>query len=264
MSDMTGYTAIHYLALLHDQGKFLNSTIVERTTYRVIDDTLFILLCHTPRRFKEDCEAAINAAKNSSIAPKFKSVVVVVHETFKGSITDTNWRLHDGVNVPKLDYEGEEVSKFEVTYCAAGDIHVRQKLAPNTYYCGAPLQVKFGDQWPKGVLIVDTDDPDNPVFEPVKSKQLVKTTSFEDLYPDCYVKVVTNKAEALGVARPANVMKVEFEKPTFEPVLDLKKSLSLHQLILEGVNQAFENEDDLAIAKREVNRIISEVEQVDE
>lgn len=263
MADMRGYTAIHYLALLHDQGKFLNSTIVERTSYRIIDDTLFILLCHTPRHFKEDCEAAIEAVRNSSVGLKFKNVVVVVHETFRGSITDTNWRLKGGVDVPKLDYEGEDVSEFEVTYVALGDIHIRQRMAPRTYYCGAPLQVKFGDQWPKGVLIVDTDDPDNPVFEPIDSKQMVKATSFDDVPADAYVKVVTNKTEVLGVARPENVMKVEFEKPQFEPVLDLKANLSLHQLILEGVTQALENEDDLNIAKREIAKILAEV-KVDE
>jgi exonuclease SbcD len=263
MSDMTGYTAIHYLALLHDQGKFINSTIVERTTYRVIDDTLFILVCHTPRKFKEDCARAINDAKDASISLKYKNVVVVVHETIKGSISDTNWRIKGGVDVPKLDYDGEDAQDFDVTYVALGDIHIRQKMAPRTFYCGAPLQIKFGDQWPKGVLIVDTDDPDNPVFEPVASKQMVKATSFDDVPEDCYVKVVTSKTEALGVAKPENVVKVEYEKPDFEPILDLKNGLSLHQLIVEGVSQTLEG-DDLAIARREIDNIISQVGQVDE
>lgn len=261
-SNMNGYTSIHYLALLYNQGKFYNSTITERTCFRVIDDTLFILLCHTPRQFKRDYQNAIEEVNSASLKIPYKHIVVMIHETLKGSITDTNWRLKGGVDVPPLEY-GEEVEANNITYCAVGDIHVRQKISARTFYCGAPLQVKFGDQWPKGVLVVDTEDTDNPVFEPIESKQLVRITDLEDIPDNCHIKLVTNKISSLGAALPDNVMKIEYVKSEIhDTVLDLSKNLSLHQLVLEGVSQILEGED-LILAKREIDEMVQQIQQVD-
>lgn len=264
MSNMTGYTAIHYLSLLQDQGKFINSTITERTSYRLIDDTLFILLCHTPRKFKQDCNQAIQDVIDSSLKPNYKNIVLVVHETIKGSVTDTNFRLNKGDDTPKLEY-GEDTEALNVSYVALGDIHIRQKLAPCTYYCGAPLQVKFGDQWPKGVLIVDTEDPDNPEFAAIESKQLIKVTAVEDIpTEDCYVKLATGKTDTLGVNLPDNVMKLQFVKQhDTDSLLSLDSNKSLHEIFMEELTKVLSEEDDLAIAKRELEAIINQLPKVD-
>jgi exonuclease SbcD len=261
MSDMLGYTAIHYLALLHNQGKFHNSTITEKTAYRIIDDTLFILLCHTPRQFKRDYENAIAEVRNSSLKLNFRHIVVVMHETLKGALTDTNWRMQ-GDLLPPLEY-GEEMEDCEVTYNCVGDIHIKQRIAKNTFYCGAPLQVKFGDQWPKGVLIVDTEDPNNPVFQPIESKQLVKVSSLENIPENAHVKLATDKVTTLGLALPSNVVKVEYVKPDQpDSVLDLSRDLSLHQILVESVSQTLEGED-LILAKKEIDEIIQQVQKAD-
>lgn len=257
MSDMTGYTAIHYLHLLYEGGKFLNSTITEKTTYRIIDDTLFILLCHTPRHFKADCLASVEGVLSASIKPKYKKVVLVAHETIKGSLTDTNFRLKGGEAAP-LDY-GEEIQSDEITYVALGDIHIKQKMGPRTYYCGAPLQVKFGDQWPKGVFIVDTDDPDNPEFVPVASKRMVKVTDVDNIPEDCYVKLITNKIDSSGLNLPANVIKSQFVKAEMDPLLEVNNEITLHQQVLTELTKNIPDAVDLALAKRELEDIFQKI-----
>lgn len=262
MSDMTGYTAIHYLALLHNQNKFHNSIITEQTMFHIIEDTLFILLCHTPRQFKRDYKNALDEVRNSSIKVPYKHIVVILHETLKGAITDTNWRLQGGDDVPLLEY-GEDLEDNGVTYNCVGDIHVRQKIAPKTFYCGSPIQVKFGDQYPKGVLVVDTEDPDNPIFVPIESKQLLKVSSLENIPEDCHIKLVTDKISTLGITLPDNVMKVEYTRPEKqENVLDLSRTLSLHQMILDGVSLSLKD-DDLILAKREIDEILQQVQKID-
>jgi DNA repair exonuclease SbcCD nuclease subunit len=220
------------------------------------------MLCHTPRQFKRDFDNALADIMMASINIPYKHTVVIMHETIKGSISDTNWRIKGGAEVPLLEY-GEEIKDNTVTYLAIGDLHVKQRLAPRTYYSGAPLQIKFGDQWPKGILVVDTEDPDNPIFEPIKSKQLVRVTSMENIPKDCHVKLVTDKISALGAALPENVMKLEYAKAEMtDSLLDLSKNLSLHQLILEGITKSLDGQD-LVIAKREVDEMIQQIQQAD-
>jgi DNA repair exonuclease SbcCD nuclease subunit len=260
MSNMSGYTAIHYLALLHTQDKFINSTVTEKTCYRLIDDTVFILLCHTPRQFKRDIINAVNELREASIKVSYKNIVIIAHETIKGSISDTNWRMKSGAEVPTLDY-GEVLDDVPVTYCALGDLHIKQQVAPKTFYCGAPLQIKFGDQHPKGILIVDTDDPNNPVFEPIESTALVRVTSLEDIPENCHVKLVTDKINSLGLDLPDNVMKLEYRKnEKDDSILDINQDLNI--ILLEEVTKKFEGED-LSIAKREIDELLSLLPQAE-
>lgn len=83
-------------------------------------------------------------------------IVAVTHEAVSGAMTDRN------IGVKKSD-QITLVPDLGPTYWALGDIHAPQQMLPNAYYCGAPYQVDFGeyaDQ--KGVLLVDTDDPEHP------------------------------------------------------------------------------------------------------
>lgn len=261
MSNMSGYTAIHYLTLLSLQNKFINSTVTEKTCYRLIGDTVFILLCHTPRQFKRDILAALSDLREASIRIDYKNIVVVAHETIKGSVSDTNWRMKSGAEVPNLDYGEDLAYDIPVTYCALGDLHIKQQVAPRTFYCGAPLQIKFGDQYPKGILVVDTDDPDNPVFEPIESKQLVRVSALEDIPENCHVKLVTDKISSLGLDLPENVMKLEYSKTEQQDsILDINQDLGV--LLLEAIEKCFEGED-LSIAKREIDELLRQLPQTE-
>jgi len=83
-------------------------------------------------------------------------IVAVMHEAVKGAVTERNIEVKQSEQITLIPELGP-------TYWALGDIHTPQQILPNAYYCGAPYQVNFGefaDQ--KGVLLVDTDDPEHP------------------------------------------------------------------------------------------------------
>ena len=200
--------------------------------------------------------------KEASIKVNYKSIVVVTHETIRGAISDTNWRIKGGSEVPLLDY-GEDAEDIPVTYCALGDLHIKQKVGPRTFYSGSPLQIKFGDQFPKGVLVVDTDDPDNPVFEPIESVPLVRVTSIEDIPENCHVKLVTDKIDSLGVMLPDNVMKREYnKKEKNDNLLNINQDLSLGQILIDEVAKILSPED-LITAKREIDELLKQLPQVE-
>jgi hypothetical protein len=73
--------------------------------------------------------------------------IVMLHECFLGSGTDTGYTATSGVKVP--DIEG-------VRYFACGDIHKYQRLhLAHAYFSGAPLQYNFGDKPGKGAILLD-------------------------------------------------------------------------------------------------------------
>jgi len=253
---MTGRTAIRYLSILSDHEKFHNSIVTESTKYHQVDDTVFILLCHEPKQFKRDYMKAISDLRDASVKPEYKHVILVCHETIKGAISDTNYRITTGDDVPLTDH-GSEIEPLDITYIALGDIHQKQRMAPRTYYCGAPLQVKFGDKDKKGVLIVDTDDPDNPKFVPVKSKPLLKVTSLDNIPEDAYVKLVVSKLDGIGAKLPDSVIKQELDKTTI--ISELNMELGLHQAWLEMVSSNLD-EDQIVIARVEIASIVNSIE----
>jgi len=76
--------------------------------------------------------------------------IVILHECFKGIVTDVGWKATSGVHVP--DIEG-------VKYFACGDIHKYQRLnLPHAWYSGAPGQWNYGDLPNKGCIVVEIHD----------------------------------------------------------------------------------------------------------
>lgn len=255
--NMTGRTALRYLGILTDHEKFQRSVVTERTAYYQYEDTIFILLCHEPKQFKRDCQQAIEDVRTTSIQLDYKHIVLVCHETLRGAISDTNYRLKDGEDVPPLESGESYDAAGDITYVAVGDIHMKQRMGPRTFYCGAPLQVKFGDQPDKGVLIVDTDDPDNPVFVPVESKKLVKVTDIEHIPDNAYVKLAVSKLEGLGSGLPGNVVRAELSKAVITGTLQM--DLSLHETWLDSVAQNLD-EEQMVIAQEEIADILSTID----
>jgi hypothetical protein len=85
----------------------------------------------------------------------------------------------------------------------------------------------------------------------------------ENIPEDCHIKLVTDKISTLGITLPDNVMKVEYTRPEKkENVLDLSRTLSLHQMILEGVSLSLKDED-LILAKREIDEMLQQVQKID-
>jgi exonuclease SbcD len=259
---MTGRTAIRYLSHMSDHGVFKNCVFAERTQYVRVRDTVFLLLCHNPRFFQEECARAIHNFKRSSLNVPHTHFVVVAHEAIKGSVTDTNYRMTDGSEIP-LDVGESVPDSQDVAYWAFGDIHIRQRLGPRAFYCGAPLQVKFGDAWPKGVLVVDTENPGNPEFVTIPSRRLVKVRVVEGEVPvfpeDAHIKLVAAPTVYTEMrdqgTLPDNIARLEAVKDTV--AIDYAQTLDLPSKVMAGLEQLLSDPADLDLGKREANALFS-------
>lgn len=251
--DATGRTALRPYASLSASGRYLYSVVTEHTVFVPIGDVVFCLLCHRRRKFSSDARSVVGSYCDSSIDVG-KKLIVVAHETIVGSLSDV--KLPDGSNHVIDKGEDAPDDKLPVTYWALGDIHKYQKVAPRAYYSGSPVQTKFGDEWPKGVLLVDTDFPENPEFVSISSNQLVKAGVHEAVPFGAWVKWTKARPEDLAtLGRADNVVKVEFDSDDHS-ALALNPSLSLREKILEGVKQLGATEPELAVATDVVGSLL--------
>jgi len=250
--DATGHTAIHYLSLLSKHGKFRHSVVTESTVFVPVEDTVFCLLCHRKHHFSEDSKRAVTDFSTSSLLVPHKNFVVVAHETIRGSMTDIRvsdsefYRLPSGEDAPD--------TSLPVTYWALGDIHKVQAVTENAFYSGAPLQTKFGDTWPKGVLVVDTDTPGDPQFVPVPSNQFVKATKDDPIPPNSYVKWIFSSRDDIPDLIPNNVVSIQIAPKENSLSLDIDGSLG--DKLLEGVKQQGASEDELVLAQSEIESLL--------
>tara|TARA_R100000656_G_scaffold104176_1_gene76133 strand:+ start:158576 stop:159607 length:1032 start_codon:yes stop_codon:yes gene_type:complete len=250
-----GETALAQLAELYQFGRLRNSVITEKTMFHQIGDTLFCLLSHGRDSFKDACRKAVESVSESSLSLPHRHFVVVCHETIRGSLSDV--KLPDGSYYKLKDGEEAPDGALPVTYWALGDIHMHQKVGRNAFYSGAPLQLKFGDAWPKGVLIVDTDHPTEPKFVPVSSVQLAKVRPNETAPPNSHVKLVAKSKEDLGDVK-ANVVKIQVDTTAADLTLNMDDDLQ--SLIVEGVQQQGADPVDVALAEKEVESLLRSVD----
>ena len=215
-------TNIHFLYLLYKAGKLKNTIVVELKN-RIIKfkDGAFLVM----PVFKEKTlvQMAITAYNQGC-----KWAVAVLHTTTIGVTSDTGWCAS------KNAWDMKPIQK--ITYYALGHIHKCQQLAlPNAWQSGSPCQHTFGDKKPKGVLIVDTDDPNNPKFVPLKKpKALYVITNINEIPINGYVKLLTNES-MLGKDLPSNVVatekniqnvKIKEYKGSADPIIGLTEELA--------------------------------------
>lgn len=220
----TRVTTIHYLAMLSKSGKFKRTTVVEKTSLVQQGDTLYVLLVSDGKNYRKDLKAILKEIREASLQLNHKHTVVVTHQTVKGSLTGTGYRLPKGVRIKPNQ---------QVTYYALGDIHVHQSVGPAAFYPGSPVQTEFDEDTNKGVLIVDTNDPKHPLFHPIKSRKFVvvkssDTKKLEELRgSDAHVKVVRDGVSKRGKNEVDidgdNVVKVEHAKTSVDTT-ELKSS----------------------------------------
>ena len=255
--DRSGYTAIHYLSMLSEHGRLRNSVFTERTKYVQVGDTVFCLLVHGRGEFSEACRRAVIDYHESGVKVDADHFVMVAHETIRGAQTDIKLKTGDYYRLET----GEERpdTSLDVTYWALGDIHKAQAVGPRAFYSGAPLQIKFGDDWPKGVLVVDTEDPDNPKFADIDSNQLVKAAPGEEVPRNSYVKLkVKNKTDILSEKSP-NIVRWEVDSKKASLTLDVNSSL--RDKLIEGVKQQGAEEDVLSLALAEIESLLMNVSE---
>lgn len=187
-------SAIHFLKLLEDKKKFKRTRIVEIDPALIQFDNDYVISLPT---FKKKLLKRIV----KSIPKKRNSIVVMGHQATIGAELDSGFKLKTGTNI-------SEFKQLDITYYAMGDIHKKQKLEiQNAFQCGAPIQHKFDEQLPKGVLIVDTENPKNPKFIKVKKniKPLIVMNEGDIIPKKAYVKLLLNK-ETFHETFPTNVV----------------------------------------------------------
>lgn len=188
--DVNG-TCIHNLKILFEEHKFKNTIIVELENRLVpYEDGAFLVM----PLFKETRLEEMVA----EVKQQYKWVVAMIHDTTIGVSDDKGWTARAG-------WEMREIPG--ITYYAFGHIHKAQRLRlRNAFQSGAPIQHQFSDKQPKGVLLVDTNDPENPKFIRLKNVKPLYTIKDGDPIPeDGYVKLLTNQSH-LGRELPPNVV----------------------------------------------------------
>lgn len=108
-------------------------------------------------------------------------IIGIAHEFFAGSVTDTGYQgKDDRCRMPKL---------ARINYWALGDVHVSQQVTKSAWYSGSPIQIKFGDKTPKGVLI--TEIGSRPRFIEIKTPaRLIEIKGIPKEWPsNAYIKL---------------------------------------------------------------------------
>lgn len=199
-----GYSNLRFLETLYKKNRFRNTYVaVEKPKIITIKEQEFLLF----PGFYEGKD--INKGLRKWVGRCNKPPVVLMHEVVKGSIADNGFQLKHGV---KID------SRLKVLYYACGDLHKFQRLTglKNGFYCGSPVQHDFGEELPKGFLLVDTENPKNPEFIELEQKHpLITVKKAEDIVTTSKGSWVRVKADHLidGDDLPDRVLKVEYDRP---------------------------------------------------
>lgn len=185
---------IHFLKILYNKKRFKNTIIVELENKIVpVEDGAFLVM---PKFNEDELEKLVK-----QISSKYKWLVAMLHTTTVGVSSDTNWKAQKGWDMKPIPH---------ITYYALGHIHKYQRLTlPNAFQCGSPIQHKWSDKQPKGILIVDTNNPEQPELITLKKvKPLYTITDSKKVPKDGYVRLITNKC-LLGEKLPSNIVSTE-------------------------------------------------------
>lgn len=225
--DVSG-TAISNLKILFEEHKFKNTVIVELQNEVIpYEDGAFLAIpCFKETKLEEMV---------SEIKGQYKWIVAMIHDTSIGVSDDKGW-------VARAGWDMKEIPG--ITYYAFGHIHKAQRLRlRNAFQAGAPIQHQFSDKQPKGILIVDTNDPENPKLVRLKNvKPLYTIQDGEPIPEDGYVKLITNQPH-LGRELPSNVVvstqdtssleEIEEYDETFDSMKGLTAYLASQRLTAE-------------------------------
>lgn len=237
-------TAISNLRILFEEHKFKNTIVVELEN-KVIpyEDGAFLVMPLFKETHLKDMV--------SKVKGKYKWIVAMIHDTTIGVSDDKGWTARAGWEMKHIP---------GITYYAFGHIHKVQRLRlRNAFQSGSPIQHQFSDKQPKGVLVVDTNDPENPKFVRLKNvKPLYVVKDGEQIPTDGYVKLLTKESH-LGKNLPNNVVVSTHDIENFEEIeeydtdLDSLKGLTTY-LVSEGLNL-----DEQAIGVSLVEDMIKEI-----
>jgi DNA repair exonuclease SbcCD nuclease subunit len=214
-----GYTHLHKHKILMDYGLVHRTKVIESDPDIAgpFAGRIYVAAVPAKHYVGDEINTVVAALRKSldtklevkGVDPKSIYFVVMVHDSIVGAVNEArNWVCKKG---PRLD------PTLDVTYWALGDIHKPfQKVMPNAWYSGSPIQHEFGDkETERGVLVVDLDRPTEP--EPVfvvGVTPLVTVSAVPEEWPaDAIIRFEGTTQEISDTVFPTNVV-------GFKPVLD--------------------------------------------
>ena len=259
-----GYTHLRKHKILTDYGLLDRTKIVESDPEIVgpFKDRIYVAALPAKRYVDDEINFSVVALRKvldkklelKSIDPASIYFVVMIHDSIFGCENESgNWVCKKG---PRLD------SALPVTYWALGDIHKPfQRILPNAWYPGSPIQHDFGDiGQERGVLVVNLDRPTEP--EPVLLTgitPLITVSAVPDEWQkDAIIRFEGTALEIADTTFPDNVV-------GFKPVVDVAQirsvvdtgghdmledlaGLLIEQEVPETLQQAVVSEIEAAIA----------------
>lgn len=156
------------------------------------------------RKYKTDEIKKIILEKLPLISDS-KYKVVMLHECISGMKSDSGRIIPNGTAIPNIP---------EITYWAVGDIHKFQVTnVANGYYSGAPMQYRFDDILPKGILRIDLERPSKePEFIPLNFKPMKTVNSVSEIADDAYYRLVGDYEEMIKANNEPMVVKTEYNE----------------------------------------------------
>lgn len=183
----------------------------------------------------------------SKVGSKSEFVCAFAHGAIEGAISNNGKAL-----------KGESLGTLKgITYFGLGDIHRFQRVSRRVFYSGAPIQHHFGDTLPKGVLIFDTDNPDNPELVPIPGiKPFVTVNEGEEIPKDCYVRLLGHRT-LITEDLPENVVKVTtFAEVTDDTGKGWKAKTSVTKGLTPFLKSKGLNKKDRKLGKRIIKDIV--------
>lgn len=213
-----GYSALRFLEVLYRKNRFKSTHVaVESPAIVTVRGQDFLLF---PGFFEGK---NINKALKSWIRKCKTPPVVLMHEVIKGAVSDSGFKLEHGVRIePDLG----------ALYFACGDLHIHQKLhgIPNGFYCGSPCQHDFGEQLPKGFLVVSTKNPTKPKFVEIDTVAPLVTISKAEEIPnvrkDAWIRIQSKSL--IGADLPDQVLKID-------PIVSAEDNVSTEGISIESL-----------------------------
>lgn len=235
-------STLDHLETLTRSGRLTHSVVTQSTRLVIRDGYGFLLFVNEPW---SAVSRHVHAIRHGSLKQDLKGLIVVAHQTIKGSTTATGMQLPSGITFqPDKD----------VDYFAFGDLHVAQSLSPGAWYSGSPLQINFGETGPSGVMIVDTQDFQRPRFHEIRSTRLMTVKSGDEVPTDAIVRVVYDERLLLAGELPANVAKVVWQVAEID-LSDIRSTEGLLSGLDEVLARHGLDEEDVHLALQEARKI---------
>ena len=238
----SSYTHLRPHKILADYSMFKRTYVVEgqpQLIGPIKDQAWFAVLPAPTHRYEgeeiNDTVAALRKSLIKKLEAKDKSIkdvyfVAMIHEAVDGAVNEI------GTHRTR---KGPTISQgIGVTYWALGDIHKPfQKILPNAWYPGSPIQHDFGDvSQERGVLVVDLDHPEDPKKVLVEGiVPLVTVTEVPREWPkDQIIRFEGKPQEISETVFPSNVV-------GFKPVVgDVKIMVNTEgDDLLDGIDEVF-------------------------